>query len=428
MNRIKIPDQTVYVCIYIDYFKFLLAFWYPLEYYCYCSLGYSQAVRQLALNQPLGSSNLSIPAENGNLFPFFILYVRRFGKCAFKPDLLYDKRVKDMDYEKLYAVYGTEGDHFLHPYCLTDAMQRLAHIGMNCGLEYTGFRYFTGMDRYTRYMHSLGTAYIIWRFTGDPEQALSGLFHDIATPVFSHVVDFIHGDQLKQESTESLTEAVIRNDRGITGLLASAGIEVRDIADYHRYPIADNDSPRLSADRLEYTCGNIVQFGIDEPEFIRSVFDDLETGRNEDGDPEIIFRTIEKARQFASYAMECGKIYCSPEDRYSMQMLAEILKEGIRSGVLSEDDLMRTEGEIISKLESSPSCGRWTRFRKMNHLLISDKHTEGEGWISVQTKKRYIDPFIKGKGRLSAADPSFAALVQEYLADPMKIWMKGVHQ
>lgn len=75
MYRIKIPDQTVYVCICGDYFKFLLAFWYPLEYYCYCSLGYSQAVRQLALNQPLGSSNLSIPAENGTCsrFLFYLL-------------------------------------------------------------------------------------------------------------------------------------------------------------------------------------------------------------------------------------------------------------------------------------------------------------------------------------------------------------------
>ncbi len=362
------------------------------------------------------------------MFPFFILYVNAFVKCAFHPDLLYDKRVKEMDYEKLYAVYGGEGAHFLHPYCRTDAMQRLAHIGMNCGLEYSGFPFFAGIERYTRYMHSLGTAYIIWRFTGDSAQALSGLFHDIATPCFAHVVDFIHGDQLKQESTESLTEDVIRNDAGITDLLAADGIGISDVSDYHLYPIADNDSPRLSADRLEYTCGNIVQFGIDKPEFIRSVFDDLEAGRNETGEPEIIFKTIETARQFALYALECGKIYCSPEDRYSMQILADILKEGIRFGFLTEEDLMKTEEHIIAKLENSPLSQCWSRFRNMNHLLISEKQMEGEGWITVRTKKRYIDPFIKGTGRLSTADPQFAAMVKEYLADPMTIWMKGVHQ
>ncbi len=362
------------------------------------------------------------------MFPFFILSADAFVSCDFTPDLLYDKRMKDMDYEKLYDIYGTGGAHFLHPYCDTDAMQRLTHIGMNCGLEYTGFPMFAGMDRYTRYMHSLGTAYIIWRFTGNPVQALSGLFHDIATPGFAHVVDFIHGDQIKQESTESLTEEVIRNDCGITGLLTAANIAICDVSDYHLYPVADNDSPRLSADRLEYTCGNIVQFGIDGTSFIRSVFEDLETGNNEFGETEIMFRNIDTARQFALYALECGKIYCSPEDRYSMQILADILKEGIRSGFLTEKDLMKTEEHIIAKLENSSLCQRWSRFRNMNHLLISEKQMEGEGWITVRTKKRYIDPFIKGTGRLSTADPLFAAMVKEYLSDPMTIWMKGVHQ
>ena len=44
-----------------------------------------------------------------------------------------------------------------------------------------------------------------------------------------------------------------------------------DVADYHRYPIADNDSPRLAADRLEYTLGNLFNYGFCSPEQLREL-------------------------------------------------------------------------------------------------------------------------------------------------------------
>lgn len=39
-------------------------------------------------------------------------------------------------------------------------------------------------------------------------------------------------------------------------LLNRDGINVEEISDYHIYPIADNDTSRLSADRFEYTFSN----------------------------------------------------------------------------------------------------------------------------------------------------------------------------
>ena len=39
-------------------------------------------------------------------------------------------------------------------------------------------------------------------------------------------------------------------------LLKRDNIKIDEVADYHIYPIADNDTPMLSADRLEYTLSN----------------------------------------------------------------------------------------------------------------------------------------------------------------------------
>ena len=85
-------------------------------------------------------------------------------------------------------------------------MTRLKYVGMNCGCEYTSFPLFRSMkERYTRYDHSMGAALLVWRFSKDPTQTLAAAFHDIATPCFAHVVDFMLGDYMEQESTERRT-------------------------------------------------------------------------------------------------------------------------------------------------------------------------------------------------------------------------------
>ena len=161
-----------------------------------------------------------------------------------------------------HAIYDTKAPAFLLRLAETPPMQRLRRVGMNCGCEYTSFPRFRGIARYTRYEHSLGAALIVWRFTADAAQSASALLHDIATPPFAHAVDFLRGDYLDQTATEEGTAQIIRQSAEIGATLSELGLTAEDVEDYHRYPIADNDAPRLSADRLEYTIGNAVNFGL----------------------------------------------------------------------------------------------------------------------------------------------------------------------
>ena len=132
----------------------------------------------------------------------------------------------------------------LAPFCEAAPMQRLRQIGMHCGCEYTACPIYEGKAPYTRYLHSLGAAAIVWHFTKDAAQSLSALFHDIATPAFAHVVDFLNEDHLRQESTEAPTHEILAGNMQIQALLRPLGLCTHDVDDYHRYPIADNDSPR----------------------------------------------------------------------------------------------------------------------------------------------------------------------------------------
>ena len=103
-------------------------------------------------------------------------------------------------------------------------------------------------------------------------------------------MDFLNGDHLTQESTESRTAEMIENSPEIQAILAGLHLTTADVYDYHLYPIADNASPQLSADRLEYTFGNFIQYGACGTDEIQKFYRALSAGTNEHGQPEIIFR------------------------------------------------------------------------------------------------------------------------------------------
>lgn len=160
-----------------------------------------------------------------------------------------DKKV--LDY---FNILEPEFPEWLMDYVQTKEMLFQQHISVTCGTIYSDLFqnnfFFSSLD------HSIAVALIIWHFTKDKKQSLSGLFHDIATPVFKHCVDFLNGDYMHQESTEDLTTKIITNSKEIMNLLKRDRIKVDEVNDYHFYPIADNDIPKLSADRLEYSLSN----------------------------------------------------------------------------------------------------------------------------------------------------------------------------
>lgn len=109
-------------------------------------------------------------------------------------------------------------------------MQRIGKIGCACGTDYT--KIFNNKFFYSNLEHSIGVALIIWNFTKDKKQTIAGLFHDIATPVFKHCIDFMNGDHETQESTEELTTYMIKNSKEIMELLKRDEIKVNEVEDY----------------------------------------------------------------------------------------------------------------------------------------------------------------------------------------------------
>ena len=310
----------------------------------------------------------------------------------------------------------------------TPEMQRLSDIGMHCGCEYANLPlYKRARVHYTRLMHSLSVALIIWDFTDDIEQAVAGLLHDIATPVFAHTIDFMNKDHLKQESTEDKTQTFIENSNEIMTLLRWSGIHAEDVSDYHQYPIADNDTPMLSADRMEYTLGNGYILHHMELSQIQEFYDDLCVAKNERGVLELCFRSIGYAKQFVEISLRNSRCYVSDEDRFLMQYLSDMIRHAIKLGVLSSEDLYTTESKVIGKLNAHDELSEaWDKYTKISKVSVSGEKLNDRYCVNVPAKKRYIDPLVLTDGgakRISKLDADVNVAIESFLRLDFDKWL-----
>ncbi len=307
-------------------------------------------------------------------------------------------------------------------------MKRIADIGMYCGCDYTNFLLYQKLDtRYSRLIHSIGVAGIVYNFTSDIKQSVAGLFHDISTPAFAHTIDFMNNDHLTQQSTEADTASFIKGSRQIMELLTKHDIDIDEVSDYHRYPIADNDTPMLSADRLEYTIGTAYDLYKTDLSEIREVYQDLSVFENEHGQVEIGFNTLDCARGFFKLSMRNSRLFVSDEDRFSMQYLADIVRQAINLGVLKASDLYTTEGDVIAKLkaDSNTNC-LWEDYTSLSSVSTVSEQDLTRYCVNVTAKKRYIDPLVKTGGkvvRLSVADTGVAGQISEFLGLEFDRWL-----
>ncbi len=329
------------------------------------------------------------------------------------------------------TIYTDKVPILLEQLANTSEMQRLADIGMHCGCDYTKYQFYRKAGTpYSRLIHSIGVAKIVWNFTHDLRQAAAGLFHDIATPVFAHTIDFMQGDHMTQESTEDKTLSFIESSREITKLLKQYQIRIDEVSDYHKYPIADNDTPMLSADRLEYTIGNGFCVCNRELEALRGIYQDLIVVHNEYGNEELCFQTIEAARKFTEISLENSRFFVSDEDRFAMQYLAEIMRFALEKGVVLPEELYLTEREVIHKLNNDPSVSKmWRDYTELSAVSVSKEKPINQYSVNVSAKKRYIDPLVLSEDsprRLSVVDTGMGEQIQAFLDTDFNQWIFAI--
>lgn len=302
--------------------------------------------------------------------------------------------------KQYFYILSDEIPQFLCEYIATPEMQKQKSIDITCGNFYT--KLFNTKLWYSSLDHSVAVALIIWHFTKDKKQTLSGLFHDIATPVFKHCIDFMNGDYETQESTEKLTSEIIKGSKEIMSLLNRDGITVEEVSDYHIYPIADNNTPQLSADRLEYTFSNGLGVRKDFLDLneVQELYQNIEIQKNEDGVEELGFKDKKLAEKFVNTAIKLQTLdYISNRTLLSMQFLADLMKEMSEKKLITKRDLYTlSEKDVINMIENcedkniSECFNLWKNTTQIGEsdTPISDKYCK-----SIKGKLRYIVPLVR---------------------------------
>ncbi len=288
---------------------------------------------------------------------------------------------------------------WLLKYIAAPEFQRLNGVSMDCGGSFSGI--YNNRAYHSVFVHSIGVALILWRFTHDKRQTLAGLLHDIANPAFKHTIDYMNGDAESQESTEERTSEIIRNSRIIMRGLKRDEIMAGEISDCKLFPLADNEIPNLAADRLEYSLSNgYFIYDAWNIEQVKRFSEDIIVLHNENDIEEFGFQHLEIAKEFTEGVLDYFAIFHSDNDRAITQFMADILKSMMLHDYLSMDDLYNmSEREVVDWILS---CGDKTiseafrNFQRATSVYSSNSAKKDRYCTSVKAKMRYIVPLVQG--------------------------------
>jgi len=324
-----------------------------------------------------------------------------------------NKRVKSY-----FRILSPRFPSWLNDYINTEPLLKQQYISNTSGTFYTDLVdnnfFYSSLD------HSVAVALVVWHFTHDRKQTLSGLFHDISTPCFKHCIDFLNGDYLKQESTEDLTTEIIQNSSEIMQLLKRDKIRLKEVDNYHIYPIADNDTPKLSADRLEYSLSNaLFLYHLLEEKEVKTIYNDISIQQNSDNEIELGFKSEQIAARFVEITSIMSVIYRDDRARYSMQFVTDILKRLSKDGKITRSDLYSLkESEIITLIENSKYSDIFQIWRKAKEIKVSDTPPDATYSVHCDAKVRYINPLFDGR-RIADVNPSASEAIAKNLSYKM---------
>ena len=282
---------------------------------------------------------------------------------------------------------------FLKKYLDVPTLLRLKKIGYFCGMDYASKDIYNFSEYISRYDHSLSVSLLTYKLTKNKEATIAALFHDIATPCFSHAIDYMNKDYEKQESTEEYTEKIIKSDEYLIKCLKEDNIDIQDIINFKQYTIVDIERPKLCADRLDgvilTSLGWTKNISKDE---IKEIINDLTLYTNEDNELEIGF----KSNAIAKKVLDISNIideYChSKEDNYMMEMLANITKIAIDKNYIKYDDLYYLEEDKLFEILKEKED-----MKKIINKFETIKKEDISNIELPYIKKRDLNPLVDGQ-------------------------------
>lgn len=284
---------------------------------------------------------------------------------------------------------------FLNKYLTLSSLNRLKEVGYFCGMDYASSNIYNFKEYISRYMHSLSTSLLVYYLTKDKRCTLQALFHDISTPVFSHVIDYMNKDYIYQETTEEFTELILKSDKKLLEYLELDKIPLDNLVNFKFSTIVDSPRPKMCADRLDGIIlnGSYWTKTLNEKD-IFNIIKSTELYINEESIPEIGFNNITAYNKAVETNDLTNIEMHSNYDNYMMELLANITRYLINKEYIKYEDLyFLTENKIFKLINNIED-------KELKEYIFLFKNIKKEEIPLVkqeEIKERKLKPLLNGK-------------------------------
>lgn len=286
------------------------------------------------------------------------------------------------------------------------AFQRLKNIHQY-GVAY----YTTHREEYNRYDHSIGVFAILRANNVSLEEQIAGLLHDVSHTAFSHVGDWIFGEENGDKGYQDKIHPIFLEKSGLADILRKHNFTVEDVLPTEElFPALENSLPNLCADRIDYNIQGAYYQGFITKEEAKLVFNDLRFV-----DRRWVSEDVELMKKVALFSLfMTGDCWGSPTNYMTSRFLADALLRAIHLGLITYDDLHFGTDQVIWDtllLQEDEIIRKNMEMIKDSALYFSVVEFSDDVDLVIKSKFRGIDPCIKsdlGYVRMTALDEQFA--------------------
>lgn len=240
----------------------------------------------------------------------------------------------------------------------------------------------------TRFEHSIGTWYLSYRYKRPLEEQIAALLHDTPHTAFSHVIDFVVGDQNHEYHDNFLEQVILRSD--IPEILSKHQIDLEKVLRKEDFPLLENNLPDISVDRWDYFMRDGYMKGLLPKEVIQLFLKSIKEKHGV-----FYFVDLQVASLFAVLFLNfCRLIWLDPTSHGSYFLLANAIKLALEKHYLTHSDLFRTDIEVMETLQGVND----KEIQAFLARLVPGKEfhyaPKGKAEFYGTNKPRFVDPIV----------------------------------
>lgn len=325
--------------------------------------------------------------------------------------------------KSIHDIYSDNSTAVLKIFDDIPEINRLEHISETSGINMTKF--FGNFNLSTTLDHSIGVALILEKYTKENKQIIAGLLHAINTPAFNEAAKHMN-DKMDEKSVYDI---IVGSDKLFEYFLNN-NIDIKEICDCSKYPLAKSKGYRLDADsienvlRISYLLGNITL------EELKNIYSDIIVTKNEEGIFEFGFDNYNIAEKFCKLSIELARKYRSYESKISIKIIATLLELMIKRGEINPEDLYKYADKAIYEMGINSSDRRinlgWQKLKEFDKVYTKFNPVDDKFCVKVNINARYIDPLVKLKGgyvRISRVSLDIKEEINQFLNSDTDLYM-----